>query len=278
MTSGQPDFKGGGLMEGNFRDEDGVDRVAGPPDELKPLLLVLKEKANGEGIDLAGEFQDAGASCYGTMSKGQFNGQLVKTFKRFHFTDALLGQITSAYGTGLPDHKWGGLKEVAWMDFVEDISKAEGSASTTVGSASIGGAFGGKSRDEDGTIDRVPDPPEALKKFLIVFKKKNFSAGIDLLGALRGAGASPNGTMKKRQFFICLKQTYREFTFSEQLLFSFAAAYGCGDADAAEGGMTHVAWKDFCEDVEAQDPRDVTAEVAREIDGYCRAGSATLGD
>eukprot|EP00966_Prymnesium_polylepis_P148700 3435319-Prymnesium_polylepis.1 len=36
--------------------------------------------------------------------------------------------------------------------------------------------------------------------------------------------------MKKRQFFICLKQTYREFTFSEQLLFSFAAAYGCGDA------------------------------------------------
>ena len=42
--------------------------------------------------------------------------------------------------------------------------------------------------------------------------------------------------------------------------------------------MTHVAWKDFCEDVEAQDPRDVTAEVAREIDGYCRAGSAILGD
>ena len=27
--------------------------------------------------------------------------------------------------------------------------------------------------------------PEALKKFLIVFKKKNFSAGIDLVGALR---------------------------------------------------------------------------------------------
>jgi len=184
------------LMEGNFRDEDGVDRVKECPDELKPLLLVLKEKAIGEGIDLAGEFQDAGASCYGTMSKGQFSGQLVKTFKRFHFTDALLAQITDAYGTGLPDHKWGGFKEVAWMDFVEDVTKMEGSAATSVGSVSIGGAFGGKSRDEDGTIDRVPDPPEALKKFLLVFKRKNFNAGIDVMGALRGAGASPNGTMK----------------------------------------------------------------------------------
>lgn len=265
------------MMEGNFRDEDGVDRVKECPDELKPLLLVLKEKAIGEGIDLAGEFQDAGASCYGTMSKGQFSGQLVKTFKRFHFTDALLAQITDAYGTGLPDHKWGGFKEVAWMDFVEDVTKMEGSAATSVGSVSIGGAFGGKSRDEDGTIDRVPDPPEALKKFLLVFKRKNFNAGIDVMGALRGAGASPNGTMKKLQFLLCIKATYKEFTFSEQLLYSFAHAYGCGDPDPVEGGKMHVAWKDFCEDIEAQDPKEISREDLAYIDHACRAGSFVLG-
>ena len=39
------------------------------------------------------------------------------------------------------------------------------------------------------------------------------------------------------------------------------------------GGLTHVAWRDFCEDIDAQDLKDVTPE----IDGYCRPGSAFLG-
>ena len=64
-------------------------------------------------------------------------------------------------------------------------SSAEGSAKTTAGSVSIGGAFGGKSRDEDGTIDRVPDPPETLKKWLLTLKRKNSAAGIDMLYNLR---------------------------------------------------------------------------------------------
>jgi len=191
--------------------------------------------------------------------------------RRFHFTDELLRSITDVYGTGLPDHKWGGCKEVAWMDFVEDVMKAEGSAKTSVTSLAMG-AFGGKSRDEDGTVDRVPDPPETLKKWLLTLKRKNACAGVDTLFNLRQQGGHPNGTMKKSQFLICLKQSYKEFLFSDQLIFSIAHAYAIGDPDP-EGGKTHVAWRDFCEDIDAQDLKDVTPE----IDSYCRAGSAVLG-
>jgi len=124
---------------------------------------------------------------------------------------------------------------------------------------------------------RFAHSPEALKKFLLVFKRKNFNAGIDVMGALRGAGASPNGTMKKLQFLLCIKATYKEFTFSEQLLYSFAHAYGCGDPDPVEGGKMHVAWKDFCEDIEAQDPKEISREDLAYIDHACRAGSFVLG-
>jgi len=255
-----PQFYGGGLMEGNFRDEDGVDRVKEPPADLIPILLVFKDKVVGEGIDLTGEFQGAGASCYGTMSKGQFCGQLVKTFKRCHFTDELLYRICLAYGTGLQDPKWGGNTEIAWMDFCEDISKVDGNAAT-MSLESAMGAYGGKSRDADGTIDRVPDPPEKLLKWLLVFKAKNKSAGIDLMFNLRQAGASPNGTMAKRQFLISLKHTYKEFSFSEQLLYSLAAAYGCGDPDRHEPGTClQVAWRDLSEDIYLQDLNMVDKE------------------
>ncbi|KAL1528754.1 hypothetical protein AB1Y20_010085 [Prymnesium parvum] len=273
MQGGRPSFREGGIMEGNFRDEDGVDRVEGPPDELKPLLLLLKENAIGEGIDLAGEFESAGAKSYGVISRTKFESQLVRTYKRFRFTDDLLYKIACAYGTGLPDRKWGGFKDIAWKDFVEDIMKSEGSLSTTAGSLSLGAAFGGKSRDADGSVDRVPDPPEALKKWLLTLKLKNVAAGVDFIYSLRGAGAAPNGTIKKHQFLLCLQHTYKEFKFSENLLFSLAHAYGCGDPDPIEGAMTHIAWRDFCEDVDAQDLREVTPE----IDAYCRGGSAFLG-
>ena len=51
MHSGSPThWQCNGLMEGNFRDADGVDRVAGPPDSLKPLLVRFRDIARAEGI------------------------------------------------------------------------------------------------------------------------------------------------------------------------------------------------------------------------------------
>lgn len=108
-----------------------------------------------------------------------------------------------------------------------------------------------KTRDTDGTVDRVPDPPEALKKWLLLLKMKNTSAGIGLAEMLRLQGAKANGVMDRGTFLITLRTVYKEWSFQEQLLFSFAHTYGCGLVDGS-GLKESVAWRDFCEDVELQ--------------------------
>ena len=151
------------------------------------------------------------------------------------------------------------------MDFCEDVSKAEG-----FGSAHSAGVAG---RDDDGTIDLVPDPPEAMKKWLLVLKLKNKQAGIDMYETFRGQGAHPNGQWAKGQFTLALMGLYKEFSFTQHLLFSFAANYGCGENHPA-GGKTHVAWKDFIEDVNAQSEADATDELR---DMARARGGAQLG-
>ena len=111
------------------------------------------------------------------------------------------------------------------------------------------GAEGQKTRDTDGTIDRVPDPPESLKKWLILFKMKNESAGIGLImvrqrplplhrtlltrhrphspQTLRQSGGKPNGTMDRAQFLIALRTIYREWHFKEQVMAMPLAATHC---------------------------------------------------
>ena len=183
MVSGAPNFKGCSLLAsgaGGGRDEDGIDRVGEIPEKLKPFLMLLKENCKAEGINLQREFQDAGASCYGAMAKTMFCSQLVTTFKRFRFTAELLAALTLAYGIGLPDHKMGGFKEVGWLDFVEDVNKIDCEVPSSV-AAYLNATFGGDSHDGRGGIDLVPDPKEALKKWLLTLKCKNQRNGIDLM-------------------------------------------------------------------------------------------------
>ena len=78
----------------------------------------------------------------------------------------------------------------------------------------------GVNRDEDG-VDWVPDPPEALRKWLLLLKMENESKGIGLFEILRSRGAKPNGLMQKDQFAITLANTYRDWQFSTKLLKSF---------------------------------------------------------
>ena len=113
-------------------------------------------------------------------------------------------------------------------------------------------------RDEDG-VDWVPDPPEALKFWLLLFKIQNHSKGIGLGQNLRYMGAKPNGLMQRDQFCIAITTTYREWRFSTQFLKSVCHAYGTGLADPS-GEKESVAWKDFCEDVDAQDYKNATWE------------------
>uniref|UniRef100_A0A7S3AE82 Uncharacterized protein n=1 Tax=Haptolina ericina TaxID=156174 RepID=A0A7S3AE82_9EUKA len=130
-----------------------------------------------------------------------------------------------------------------------------------------------KTRDTDGTVDRVPDPPEALKKWLLLLKMKNTSAGIGLAEMLRLQGAKANGVMDRGTFLITLRTVYKEWSFQEQLLFSFAHTYGCGLVDGS-GLKESVAWRDFCEDVELQDEKDADDEIRLIIRGrICEIGA-----
>ncbi len=57
----------------------------------------------------------------------------------------------------------------------------------------------GKTRDEDGTVDRVPDPPDHLKFWLLVLQLKIKVEEIDLEPAFVQAGGTRYGTITKRQ-------------------------------------------------------------------------------
>jgi hypothetical protein len=164
----------------------------------------------------------------------------------------------------------------------------------------------GAARDENG-IDWVPDPPETLRKWLLLFKMQNESKGIGLFQSLRQSGAKQNGLMQARlstrghhanriryhvsgvscgkaeqracgvsqkdQFMIALTSIYREWFFSPKLLKSICHAYGTG-LDDPEGGKESVAWRDFCEDVDAQNMQQATWE----LDMLVRGRHTMLGD
>ncbi len=107
----------------------------------------------------------------------------------------------------------------------------------------------GKTRDEDGTVDRVPDPPEALKPTLLAFKDKAIAEGIDLASIFQQYGGTRYGTISKRLFCTSLTTTFLRFNFTDQLLYSLVSAYGVGAEDTYNGGKELVAWCDFVEDV-----------------------------
>jgi len=109
----------------------------------------------------------------------------------------------------------------------------------------------GNTRDEDG-IDRVPDPPDTLLPYLGAFKMICRGEGIDLNTAMMDAGGTRYGVIPTQNFKSKLTDTFKRFSFSEQLLFSLSCAYGTGAEDIRQGGFELVAWKDFVEDVMKQ--------------------------
>jgi len=122
---------GGSLMSQNNRDADGtVDRSPPPTPEVQKLLKEVKRGIDRYGIDMILEFRTQGATQYGTITKSRFNSILTTTFsleKNFFWDDAKLNIINKHYGTGAKDIALGGQKQVAWMDFCEDLGETDGS-------------------------------------------------------------------------------------------------------------------------------------------------------
>ena len=125
---------GKSLMMGNNRDADGtVDRSPPPTEEVKKLLKAVKRGTDRYGIDMILEFRTQGATQYGTITKSRFNSILTTTFgleKNFFWDDPKLKILTDHYGTGASDLALGGKKQVAWMDFCEDLGETDGTYQT----------------------------------------------------------------------------------------------------------------------------------------------------
>ncbi|MGB1602228.1 MAG: hypothetical protein ACPIOQ_56390 [Promethearchaeia archaeon] len=147
------------------------------------------------------------------------------------------------------------------------------------GGVDTGGARGiqalGKSRDEDGTVDRVRDPPQELLPLLYALRMQCSSYNIDLYDTLQAAGGSHYGTIPISKFSSALVVALNRFPLTEKILADIAAHYGCGAQSPAgsvyQNGqwvkqLVHecIAWQDFVEDVmKAQDVADTPTRNAR---------------
>lgn len=120
-----------GVTEAGYADKiaTGIDRIKGDystlPREMQLLFIKLRALAKSEGIDMERTFQDAGGTRFGTLSKRLFKSALCIAFQHYPFSVKELDDICEAYDCGLPDTFNGGLLDVAWRDFTNDVLSAE---------------------------------------------------------------------------------------------------------------------------------------------------------
>lgn len=106
----------------------------------------------------------------------------------------------------------------------------------------------GKMRDEDGTVDRVADPPPEMWPILAALKYKCEVENIELVSVFEEGGDTHFGNMKTHKFFSVLKDNFQRYNFGVDVLDAIMNHYGCGYRDP-RGRYENIAWKDFCEDV-----------------------------
>jgi len=126
------------------------------------------------------------------------------------------------------------------------------------------GLHAGRTRDTDGTIDRVKDPPKELLPLLHALRVNCSSYNIELPSVFLEAGGSRYGTIPTTRFRSALVVALHRMNLSEETLTALASAYGCGTPIATRSAYSRiasfdsVAWADFCEDVEKA--QDVSSE------------------
>ena len=106
----------------------------------------------------------------------------------------------------------------------------------------------GATRAEDGSIDRIPDPPPALWDKLAWLGAKCDTENLEILSIFEDFGGNHHGLMKREKFCTALKDSFSRYHFDAGLLREITDHYGVGYKDP-RGLRENVAWKDFCEDV-----------------------------
>jgi len=127
------------------------------------------------------------------------------------------------------------------------------------------GLHAGRTRDTDGTVDRVKDPGPELYPILYAVKMQASAYNIPLDETFEAAGGNQRGTIPATRFFSALSAAFHRLELTEELIFKLGNHYGTGDraphhagrpsAKAIAAPFECIAWKDFIEDVRAaQDP------------------------
>jgi len=109
----------------------------------------------------------------------------------------------------------------------------------------------GKSRDLDGTVDRIPDPPSNLWPFLYAVKAQCEVYSIDLASLFEEACVLPSdrhiGKIPAAKFYMTLNVHLARHRLSAEEQQIIDRHYGMGPV--LRTGYESIAWKDFCEDV-----------------------------
>ena len=127
----------------------------------------------------------------------------------------------------------------------------------------------GKSRDEDGTIDRVRDPPKELLPLLYAMRMSCEAYHIGSLeDAMLAAGGTHYGVIPTTKFGSCIATLFPRLGLTEENMLALVTAYGCGDKVPERSHRAKLqpfdmcAWADFAEDVQkAVDPYAGSADL-----------------
>ena len=86
----------------------------------------------------------------------------------------------------------------------------------------------GKTRDLDGTVDRVAPPPDEMWPILYCLKRKCEDENIELNSIFEEGGGTHFGVMKMQQFESTLTVNFSRFQFTEDTLQRIRSHYGVG--------------------------------------------------
>lgn len=106
----------------------------------------------------------------------------------------------------------------------------------------------GKTRDLDGSVDRVPDPPTKLWPVLAAMEYYCRHHNMHLETLFEEGGGNHFGVMTNTNFFSTMKDNFHRFSFDEQIMTDIMLHYGVGYKDP-RGRFEKIGWMDFCEDV-----------------------------
>ena len=112
-----------------------------------------------------------------------------------------------------------------------------------------------KTRDADGTIDRVKDPPKELLPLLYRIRTMQAGYNIKLEDTFVDAGGTAYGTIAATRFGSTLVNAFPRAGLTNEELSALAEHYGVGNRERATNAKAKVmpyeycSWMDLCEDV-----------------------------